>query len=141
MTPRDVNLQLALDCEEAVPGLEIARQRSSDGGEYAQLGGACPWQAWGALHGHGAYFRFRHNQASCTVYDGPDTDGLPLLSAVIYPYDPEGDDLDGWISPEEAVRMVKRLVEELRPVSEENPTSVMIMARQMEELLKARGWS
>lgn len=132
-------IQQAEQIEAETPGFTF--DRHGDG--RPAFGGWAPWQADGHLQGQSCYLRFRHNQASMTVYDRDqenydDNDREEILSAVIWPYYPEGhpehhvhtgSPLDADIA-----EMIRRLISELAPVSEDNPSSMMILARAVDAL-------
>lgn len=132
----------ANEIEYRVPGFEF--ERHEDGNP--AFGGWAPWQADAHLHGAPCYLRFRHNQASLTVYDREresynDLGQKEILSSVIWPYYPEGHPdhhvHTGAPNDEDIAEMIGRLIKELAPVSEDNPSSLMIMERTVNELVDA----
>jgi hypothetical protein len=114
-----------------------------EGAELLFYGNGTPWQADGLFNGLEMYARFRHNQASMTVWHGLAWKSDVVLSSVIYPWYPEDSeealgghagDLNGY---DEIVPLMRRLLEELAPNSEDNPTSAQLLAREVEALTKA----
>ena len=134
----------ANEIEARVPGFEF--NRIGDVEQRPHFGGSYPWQAEGHLQGQYTYLRFRHNQASMTVYDR-DPEGYDdfsmteILSSVIYPYYPEGHPEHhvhtGRPLEEDVVEMIQRLIRELAPVGDDNPSSLMIMGQAVDALVKA----
>lgn len=125
--------------EAETPGFRFFR--NTDG--TPQMGGACPWQADGYVNDQACYLRFRHNQASMTVYDRDfdrwhPGDEKEILSSVIHPYylegHPEHHVHTGSPLDEDVAEMINRLVAELAPVSDENPSGLMIMGQQVDAL-------
>lgn len=133
---------LANEVEAKVPGFEFDRWEDGK----PAFGGMMPWQADGHLHGKSCYLRFRHNQASLTVYDRDqenydDHHREEILSSVIWPYYPEGHpehhEHTGKPLDEDIAEMVWLLVERLAPVSEDNPSGMMLLGRAVDALVEA----
>lgn len=116
--------------------------------EFNGYGNGCPWQGEGKylpIEGAEFYVRFRHNQASMTVFSGAPFESDDLLSAVIYPwFDPETErscenDAGTLHGEDEIIAVASALIEKLAPVSEDNPTSQMLLASQVQALMDACG--
>jgi hypothetical protein len=115
--------------------------------EFRGYGNGMPWQGDGKYlpggEGSEFYMRFRHNQASMTVYQGEAFESDALLSAVIWPFYEYGSEeaRDGYAGElhgyDEIVPMAQQLLARLAPVSEDNPTSQTILVRDVEALLAA----
>lgn len=133
----------ANEIEARVPGFEFIRHEDGR----PAFGGSYPWQADAHLQGQYTYLRFRHNQASMTVYDKtPESlytheDITEVLSSVIWPYYPEGHPEHhvhtGAPLDEDIAEMITLLIHRLAPVSEDNPSSMMILGRAVDALVEA----
>lgn len=114
--------------------------------KFRGYGNGMPWQGEGRylpVKRAWFYMRFRHNQASMTVFKGKPFESKEFLSTVVWPYyDEDSEEACGGQAGElngvdEIVTMARKLVDGLAPVSEENPTSQMILMRQVEAMMRA----
>lgn len=136
MSSRNERLRIAEHVEAEIPDVKFTRNSYG-----VNMGGACPWQAEGTYQGQPFYVRFRHNQASMTVFDGDEPfEGESVFCSVVYPYDAvDCDNLDGWLAEDEVLPFMRTVVDALAPVSEENPTGEMLMGRAIKRLMQAMG--
>ncbi len=107
-----------------------------------QIGGMCPVQGYGTIDGERFYFRYRHDDAQ--LYVGPEVDdedlGMPdLANPRLYAEinNVFGHADRGWLENDEAVELLHRLVDMLKPRIEWQATGHERLSNLVDFLVQA----
>lgn len=130
--------------EERFPGLRFERWTDSDGAETINGWGAIPVQASGTMPDmRPFYFRFRGDCGWLSVWDvdaEPNSDasaqlpaGEATASANVVNF--TGYEYCGWLNTTQAVELFSTLVDQLAPVTEENPTHLQVMTATVQAMV------